>query len=209
MRQAVPPEEVRRTTEEVLARPEFREDPLSSLFGRLLEWFLEDLPRWSLANPALARVLALVLTLVVLALFTHIVYTFVREFAMIRKRAEAGSSGSAGATAALGEVGARNWQEAIGMARAALDAGDAYRALWIIHRCLLSVLDARGLVRFTRWKTNADYLRECPGDAPAAGLLDEATRAYERVVYAHQGIGSPQATDLLDRVASLAGGASR
>lgn len=209
MRQTPSPEDVRRVTEEVLARPEFREDPLSSLFGWFLDWLLGDLPRWSLANPMFARALAVALTVVVLALFGHIVYTLSREFAMIRERGASGRFGASGATTALGEVGARDWQEAIRMARAALEGGDAYRALWIIHRCLLSVLDGRGLVRFTRWKTNGDYLRECRGEAPAAGLLQEATEAYESVVYAHEGIGRGQAFDLLERVASLAQGAPR
>jgi hypothetical protein len=205
--QSVSPEDVRRVTGEVLGRSEFQGDPVDALVGGFFRWLLEELPRWALANPLAARVLALVLTLVVLLLVAHIAYTLFREFSMLRERVRSGGQG-AGSHAALEEVGARDWPDALRMAREALEAGNLYRALWITHRCLLSVLDARGLVRFTRWKTNGDYLRECPEAAPASGILRRSTEAYERVVYAHGGIRPEDAEEILDRIEALTAGVS-
>lgn len=203
MTQALSPEEIRRATEAVLDRPEFRPDAVETVTRSVLDWFLETLPQWAEANPELARVLIVVLTLLLVALLSHILYTVVQEFAALRRRAGAVVAG-ARSMAPLEEVGARNWKEAVALARAALDAGDLYRALWITHRCLLSLLDARDLVRFARWKTNGDYLGECRAGDPSCDVLGHATRAYESVVYAHDPISPDEAADLLDRVEDFA-----
>lgn len=208
MTQALSPEEIRSATEAVLDRPEFRPDAVETAARGVLNWFLEALPQWAGANPALARVLIVVLTVVLVALLVHIFYTVVHEFAALRRRAGEVVAG-ARSMAPLEEVGARNWKEALAMARAALDEGDLYRALWITHRCLLSLLDARDLVRFARWKTNGDYLGECRAGDPTCDVLGRATRAYESVVYAHEEISPDEAADLLDRVESLATHGSR
>jgi hypothetical protein len=157
----------------------------------------------------MARVLIVVLTLLLFVLLAHILYTVVQEFAALRKRSASRLAGQEGSMAALEEVGARSWREGLEMARAALDAGDLYQALWIVHRCLLSVLDARDLVRFARWKTNGDYLRECRAADPGCGVLPRATRAYESVVYAHDEIGTREASDLIDEVEAVATGGAR
>lgn len=206
MTQALSPEAIRRATEAVLDRPEFRPDAVETAGRSVINWFLNTLPGWAEANPALARVLIVVLTLVLIALVSHILYTVVNEFAMLRRRPGGGVTPSDGPMAPLAEVGARNWKEALAMARAALDAGDRYRALWIAHRCLLSLLDTRDLIRFARWKTNGDYLRECREGHADCGVLGRATRAYESVVYAHDELSPEEAARLLDLVEAFAVG---
>jgi hypothetical protein len=104
---------------------------------------------------------------------------------------------------------ASNWADAFQQAKAALEAGDLYRALWITHRVLLSALDQMDLLRFARWKTNRDYLRECRADHTASVTLADVSDAYERVVYAHNDINRDQAARLLTRVEALVQEANR
>jgi hypothetical protein len=75
---------------------------------------------------------------------------------------------------------ADNWNDAFALARQALHAGDLYRTMWITHRILLSVLDLREVVRFARWKTNSDYIRECKSNDTAAATLRNITRPTTR-----------------------------
>ena len=104
---------------------------------------------------------------------------------------------------------ASNWADAFQQAKAALEAGDLYRALWITHRVLLSALDQMDLLRFARWKTNRDYLRECRANHAASVTLADVSDAYERVVYAHNDINRDQAAHLLTRVEALVQEANR
>jgi hypothetical protein len=99
---------------------------------------------------------------------------------------------------------AENWNDAFKLARAAFDTGDLYRAIWITHRVLLSVLDRNGRIKFVRWKTNTDYIRECRDDGESAATLSELTSAYERVVYAHGQVDRARAIQLLEQVQELA-----
>jgi hypothetical protein len=69
---------------------------------------------------------------------------------------------------------------------AAIRQGDAYRAIWILHRILVSMLAQQGVLRHATWKTNADYVRECPCSHAAYATLVDVTRAYEQIVYAHR-----------------------
>ena len=59
------------------------------------------------------------------------------------------------------------------------------------------------LLRFARWKTNRDYLRECRADHAASKTLQEVSEAYERVVYAHGQINREEAAGLLNRAEAL------
>jgi hypothetical protein len=196
------PEQIRQITRDVLARPEFR--PTTSwtelLFERLLEW-LRELARWSGRNPHLTRVLIIVLSVVLLLLMTHIVYTVVREFSSLRKR-DARGAGPRPLRALEGV--ADNWSDAFKLANTALEAGDMYRSLWITHRVLLSVLDRMGLIKFVRWKTNRDYLSECKTSGEGADTLSALTSAYEHVIYAHGRFDNVYAAQLLARVQELA-----
>jgi hypothetical protein len=201
------PEQVRQITQDVLARPEFLERPTWSqfLFERIGKW-IRALIDWSSKNPDLSHVLTIVLTIVLVLLLAHIVYTVVREFFSVRKPYR-----GVGRGAPLGalEGVAENWNDAFRLAKSALDAGELYKALWIMHRVLLSVLDRMGEIKFVRWKTNTDYIRECPNDGRARTTLSEVTAAYERVIYAHDDIDRTIAVHLLAQVEALAGEASR
>jgi len=207
---AVPPEQVREITQAVLKRREFRSDAgqawIADILQRFVKW-LSTLSEWSTHNPGAARILIIVLGTILVALLAHIAYTVISEFMALRK-GNASPDVRYHNLPALEGV-ADNWNDAFALAKTALQSGDLYRAMWITHRILLSVLDVRKAVRFTRWKTNSDYVRECqPGDA-AADTLREITDAYERVVYAHGDFDKAHAARLVERVEAFASEVNR
>ena len=204
MIQSPSPEQVRQITESVLARPEFRPEPSPfAWIWRFLEWLFRDLPVWATANPIMANLLMVALTIILIALLAHIGYVMVREFETLKANPPGSRAGKSSAEA-LAEI-APNWNRAVVLAREALEAGNLHRALWIAHRILLSMLDRMGLVAFKRWKTNRDYLTECRDPGTAGGLLSDLTLAYERVIYAHDAFERERAARLLARVEALAG----
>lgn len=208
MIEVISPDEVRRVTQNVLKEPEFQKalnwwDLLISGF----QAFIRRVSAWALENPDTAKTLIIILGGVLALLVAHIAYTVVREFTSMKKRAAAQASPSRPLQALEGI--ASNWADAFQLAKAALEAGDVYRALWVTHRVLLSALDRMDLLRFARWKTNRDYLRECRADHSASKTLAEVSDAYERVVYAHDEINRDQATSLLNRVELLVEEAKR
>jgi hypothetical protein len=200
------PEQVRQITQDVLSRREFLQKPTwwQIVIEKILAW-LQKLSQWSEKNPDLARVLVIVLLVLTAILVIHIIYTMAREFVSLRKPARAGSSGPLRALEGIAE----NWHDAFKLAKTALDAGDLYRALWITHRVLLSVLDRMGEIKFVRWKTNTDYLRECRDTGSIRAMLSEVTTAYERVIYAHTDFDRGQALKLLAQVEALSGETNR
>ncbi|HXF15481.1 MAG TPA: DUF4129 domain-containing protein [Burkholderiales bacterium] len=165
--------------------------------------WLSKLSDWAGKHPSSARILIYVLGIVLIVLLAHIAYTVIGEFLSLRKR-NAETDVRYRTLPALEGV-AENWSDAFVLAKAALQSGDLYRAMWITHRILLSVLDLREMVKFTRWKTNSDYIRECRAGDPAAATLREITAAYERVVYAHGDFDREQAARLVEQVEAFAG----
>ena len=207
MIQGATPEQVRQITRDVLTRPEFQERfSWTQLVTKQIWRWLRELAAWSQAHPGSAKVVLVVLAMLLVALLVHLAYTAVREFASLRKAAVNHRRG--GPLPALDGV-AENWGEAFQLARAALEAGNLYRAIWITHRILLSALDRMDRVKFARWKTNTDYLRECREADAASATLVEVTAAYERVIYAHDEFDRRQAARLLTQVEALAGEAAR
>jgi hypothetical protein len=206
----VPPEQVREITQSVLKRREFQDDAaqawLTNLFQRAFEW-LSSVSDWSAHHPGAARILIIVLGLILFALLAHIGYTVISEFLALRRHNASLDIRFQNLPALEGV--AANWDDAIVLARTAIQSGDLYRALWITHRILLSVLDIRKVVRFTRWKTNSDYVRECQATDSAADTLREITDAYERVVYAHGDFDRERALHLVERVEAFASEVSR
>ena len=203
MIQGISPEEVRRVTQSVLGEPEFqRSINWWEILFEAFRNFIRSISSWALENPDMARILTIVLSIVLVLILAHIGYTIGREFTGMRNRAAA-QAARARPLQALEGI-ATNWSDAFQLARAALEAGDLYRALWITHRVLLSAMDRMDLLRFARWKTNRDYLRECREDHAAAKTLADVSAAYERVVYAHGDIQQDQAASLLARVQALA-----
>jgi hypothetical protein len=196
------PEQIRQITKDVLSRPEFQ--PTTSwsqlLTDRIFKW-LRELAQWSSRNPDLSRLAVIVLSIILLLLVAHMVYTVASEFITVRKREERARRKQP--LKALEGV-AENWTEAFALARAAMDAGDSYRAIWIAHRILLSILDRMNRIKFLRWKTNTDYLRECGNTDETAVILSEMTSAYERVVYAHTPFDRLRTGELLTKVEELA-----
>jgi hypothetical protein len=202
MIEGISPEEVRRVTQTVLSEPEFQKsfNWWEMLFETFRD-FIRAVSSWALQNPDMAKILTIVLSVVLVLLLAHIGYTIGREFTGMRNRSTA-QAGRARPLQALEGI-ATNWAEAFQLARAALEAGDLYRALWITHRVLLSAMDRMDLLRFARWKTNRDYLRECRVGHAASQTLADVSAAYERVVYAHDEIHQDQAANLLARVQAL------
>src|SRR5262245_51623935 len=129
------PEEIRKLTEQVLARPEFLERTTWTqiLIDNIGKW-LRQVAQWSASHPDLSQVLMIVLGVVLVLLIGHIVYTVVREVVLLRKPAAAAPHQHS--LRALEGV-AESWNDAFRLARLAMDAGDLYRALWITHRVLL------------------------------------------------------------------------
>lgn len=201
------PEQVRQITHDVLSRPEFSDKTTWTqlVSGHVMRW-LDSFARWSARNPDLARLLTFVLMGVLGLLIAHLIYVVVREFGSLRKTDRRTSHGHL--PRALEGV-AENWDDAFALARAALDASDLYRTLWITHRVLLSVLDHIGQIKFVRWKTNSDYLHECRDAGAAGATLSEVTAAYERVIYAHTEFDHQRARNLLAQVEALAVEAGR
>jgi hypothetical protein len=206
----VSPEQVREITQTVLKRREFQEDATGAWFERLFHGIANWLTRvseWSAKHPDSARILIIVLGIILIALLAHIGYTVIGEFIALRKRNTSLDVRYHNLPALEGV--ADNWNDAFALAKTALQSGDLYRAMWITHRILLSVLDIRKVVRFTRWKTNSDYIRECKSGDSAADTLREITEAYERVVYAHGDFDKEQAARLVARVEAFASEVNR
>jgi hypothetical protein len=201
------PEQVRQITQEVLARPEFLQTRTWTqvLLDHLARWF-HALIDWSSKNPDLSKALIIVLAIVLALLLAHIIYTVTLEFVSVRRPGRSVAGG--GPLRALEGV-AENWHDAFKLAKSALDSGELYRALWITHRVLLSVLDRTGDIKFVRWKTNSDYLRECRDAGRVCSILSDVTAAYDRVIYAHDEIDGIVAAKLLAQVEALAVEAGR
>ncbi|HEY2382387.1 MAG TPA: DUF4129 domain-containing protein [Terriglobia bacterium] len=196
------PEEVRQITKDVLARPEFLSTPTWTqlLLDRALQW-LREVANWSGRNPQLSKLLIAILSVILVLLIVHIVLTGAREFASLRKEDDGRRRDQS--LRALEGI-AESWNDAFRLAGEALNKGDIYRAIWITHRILLSILDRAGQIRFVRWKTNSDYIRECAIGADGAAALRELTNAYERVIYAHGDFDCAHAGELLAQVRQLA-----
>lgn len=193
---------VEQTTNNVMADPVYSRADLSdtesaqNLFDLLREWF-NDLGAWSLSSPDQARVVIYVLVFLLLAIFAHLVYTVVSEFHLKPKIAAARRKKN---TVVALEGEADDWDDAVAQAQAAKGRGDYHRALWIMHRLFLGVLDTRQVIRFARWKTNTDYLEEALTARDDHKLLAQLTQAYEQVVYGHQEIDAHQVDGLLSRL---------
>jgi len=198
------PQEVRRATEEVLIRPEFRSAQGDDLLARIFRWIggqLTALGDWAGAHPVGAWVLIVLLLLVLAAIIVHIVYTFRRVFARVGTDAADGRRRSASVGEVL-EGAAKDYRTAIELAIQAARQGEVRRAVWLGHRVLLGLLDAAGSLAFAAWKTNMHYLAECPTAQTMRPLLASLSEEYDRVVYAHRP-GSAAIGRLLEQVRQL------
>ncbi|HWP57101.1 MAG TPA: DUF4129 domain-containing protein [Candidatus Acidoferrales bacterium] len=189
---------IREVTREVLARPEFAppstwDEFLVYLLQRLQEW-MKGLASWSAENPGLAKLVALALVLTSLIVLGHLFYLALGDLLPFGRRQLPGPARPSRWEILAGA--ARNWQEAIAIARQLAREGNLRRAVWIAHRVMLGLLDEEGAVRFAGWKTNSQYLRECSASHPWRRTFAQLTELYERLIYADRG-AQPAAVESL------------
>lgn len=101
------------------------------------------------------------------------------------------------------DVAPDRWQDALKAVKQAITEKNSRRAVWILHRVFLGLLDKKGAIRFSGWKTNEAYLRECPEADPWRATLLELTRVYDQLVYAHRAVDEGEIQGLVSRVESL------
>ncbi len=197
-------EEVEAVTREILSRPEFQQGALEDWVeyaGRLILNGLTSVADWAEAHPTLRWVVAALLVALLLLLVGHMLYTIGKGIPSGRGIRQLGLS-RAGAWKIL-EGKARSWEEALQLARQELAGGNLYQAVWIGHRLLLGLLDQKGALRFLKWKTNSDYLKECTSKANGCRLLKDFTLAYDDVVYAHRRASRHRIEELLNQIDEL------
>jgi hypothetical protein len=194
-------DDIRSVTQEVLSRPEFQ--PRSAWpewLSHIQEWLrqhLHDVTHWLQGHPTLKWVLfglLMVLLLLLLAHLTRLVWQETRPVADHRSRGLSPHPVNGTADAAP------KWETVLQDVRRALKQGDRYQAIWRSHRFVLAVLDQQGVLTFQRWKTNADYVRECSTTHPAFDLLVWLSRLYDQIVYAHRDVPLDTLTGVLERI---------
>ena len=199
------PEIIRNVTTEVLNRPEFSgpsawDKFLLSLMKTIEEW-LGGFVSWTAKNPGLARAMAIVMIVLLLACLAYLLYLALGDVLVLRRKKAPPRARPARWDILEGT--AKNWREALALARRMLKEGDCRRAVWITHRVLLGLLDEEGAIRFAGWKTNSQYLRECTRNHPSYSVLAELTDIYEQVIYAHRQAVSSAVEALFLRVDRL------
>ena len=192
-------EEIERLTLEVLSGPLFTEpveETRRSLFRQFLDW-LDGLHIGS--NSVGADLLTLILWIVVVVVVALLIAALVGQVPL---RSRAGQRDRRRAVIAL-EGEADTIEEALSLVSRALAEGDRHRAVWILHRIVLGLLDERGEISFVRWKTNSNYVSEIGSEAEHRELLIGLTRAYEGIVYAGDEDTPVDLATYLDRVRAL------
>lgn len=169
----VDPEQVRRTVDEVLARPEYRPSR-PSLLDRVWGWVLDQLGRLLDALGAQGgNLVAWAVVLIILAVFVAVAVWFLRG---VRADPDVVDP----VTGAIGRTGADWAAEAAGHEH----AGRWREALRCRYRGLIAELAVAGLVEEAPGRTTGEYLAELraglPGADPGATAL---TRDFEAVWY--------------------------
>jgi phage shock protein PspC (stress-responsive transcriptional regulator) len=197
-----PPDTIRAVTREVLAQPEFTEpsrwyEALIEFLKAIKEW-LDGLSAWSEANPTLARVLFVLALLILIACLAHLLYLALADVLPFGRKRDAKTAPAAHIEILEGV--ANDWREALQVARRMLAENDPRRAIWIVHRVLLGLLDQQGAIKFAGWKTNSHYLRECAQGHPWYPTFAELSEIYDQAVYARRSTPANIAEALLLRV---------
>jgi hypothetical protein len=197
------PEEIRQVTQEILHRPEFQASPpweqWIDAFLERVRALLHGLALWLESRPATKWVVFALLGLLLVLLLVRLLRLLISD--MLPYWASGGwQRGLPAADEPAVACSSGNWAEVLPAIRLAIGQEDGYRAVQLLHRYLLTVLDQQQLVTFASWKTNTDYLRECPRTSTAYKTLVEITDAYEQVVYAHQAIPLHTISSLLAQV---------
>ena len=200
--QIPPPEQIRETARAILERGEFAEpsrwhEIVMEALLAIKRW-LDSLSAWTEAHPVLARVVFIIALIVLLACLAHLFYLALADvlpFSRQKERARARS-----ARWDILEGSAKNWRDALQIARTMLQEGNLRRAVWIAHRVLLGLLDEKGAIKFAGWKTNSHYLAECAPSHPWRATFAELTELYDSTVYADRSAPSDAPELLVGRV---------
>ena len=185
-------EEIRRRTQEILARQEFQPQP-KTLYQRALDFLSNQLDK-------ILRVLlgggrgSIVGWLILVVFLAAIVYFVVRMFrtnsVVLPRRRDAGASTE-------GARPAEDWRAEAAKHEA---NGDWRAALRCRYRALVADLAARGFVEEVPGRTAGEYRREVAQNTPfAAPDFTDATAMFERAWYGNQ----PTAADDDARFRSL------
>jgi hypothetical protein len=185
------PQDIQHVTREVLNRPEFQtHSGWETWLNTAADW-LDDawqaLALWSQTHPTWRWLLLALLSILLILLLVHLVRLLRADFAPGRQRGRRRFAAVGGGENSV-EGPSPPWQQMLREARQAVHQGDRYRAIWLLHRYFLAVLDDRAVLAFSSWKTNADYLQECPRTHPSYRLLSDMTAVYEQIVYAHRSV---------------------
>lgn len=175
----VDPDEARRTAEEILARPEYRE-PQPSLLDRALEAITDFLRRGfeALTGGGAGSVIGLVITGLILALALWLLSRALR--ASWRRPTGTGT----GATLVQGTSAPEDPAVWDAEADRLAAAGDHRGALRCRYQALVAALVARGALRDATARTPAEIRRELAGRAPHLDpLLDSVTDRFESAWY--------------------------
>jgi hypothetical protein len=188
----VDPDEVRRTVDEVLARPEYQ--PLEpGLLDRLLAYAAELIGRVLEAITAAAGGNRLIGGLIVAAVLGAVVALGVRLSRGLRPD----PSRAVVVGGAVGRPPAAWEEEAAAHER----AGRWREALRSRYRKLLAGLAAAGLIDEVPGRTSGEYLREALQALPAAGDdLRAVTRAFEAAWYGDRPVSAAEVADVRARV---------
>ncbi len=205
MHQIPDPETIRSVTRQMIQLPEFSEpwpwlEKLVSVIQTIKDW-LDALEAWATANPQSARVLTILAVVLLIGLLAHLLYLALGDL-MPWRRTETGRAARSSSWEIL-EGAASDWREAGELALRLFRQGELRRAVWVSHRVLLGLLDERGAVKFAGWKTNAQYLRECPASHPWYTTFTALTEVYDQTVYAQRTAAAPAIESLISRVEAM------
>lgn len=187
------PRQVREDLQEILERPEFKENLPTDFFENLRDYLkLEDVtlepprlkpPRMPSVSPWIMKTLAIV---VVVSIVSFIIVMLFRAWA--RKSFEdlippvTVEAKEAGPVNALSQP-ARQWADDADLLFRQGKVAEAIRALYL---AILSSSHRRSWIDYHPGKTNGEYLRRFEGPGEAQALLTAFTRLYERKWYGRE-----------------------
>lgn len=176
MGQQVDNETILEATREILSRSEFRSHNSSQLWSwkeALIRWIVEHLPAGSESLSVWIAYAAI--TLAVLALGATLFYGLRCLWQLIGQPEDpAPSVQRSKQQTPSQDLDLRPLKEA-------LADGKAREVLWHLHRLWLQRLDQQEQLQFRNWKSNQDYLSECP-QGPR-NTLDQLSSLYAGVIY--------------------------
>jgi pimeloyl-ACP methyl ester carboxylesterase len=182
-------DQVHRTADEVLSRPEFRQ-AARPLLSRLWDWALARLGELlvALVGTSVGSIVGLLLFLLILAAVAALAVRFARG---VTRDPEV-----AAAIPTAPRRGAQEWRAA---AQAHERAGEWRQALRCRYRALVADLARRGLVEEVPGGTAGEYRGEVERNLPAAAeAFAGATELFERAWYGRTPMGAGELSHFRD-----------